>query len=83
MSGLGELAGLDVLLVDDVAGSGATAEAATAVLRSRGPARIRRAVAVVNTTNWTSEQHDHDPLRYFDHVGTTCPGWVRFPWEAR
>jgi uncharacterized protein len=45
VSGLGALAGLDVLLVDDVAGSGATAGPATELLRSRAPARLRRAVA--------------------------------------
>jgi hypoxanthine phosphoribosyltransferase len=81
-AGLGELAGLDVLLVDDVAGSGATAEMATAVLHSAGPARIRRVVVVVNTANWDRPTPDEDPFRFFDHVGTACSGWVRFPWEG-
>ncbi|MBC8091700.1 MAG: purine phosphoribosyltransferase [Pseudonocardia sp.] len=83
VAGVGELAGLDVLLVDDVAGSGATAEAATAVLNGQRPARLRRTVVVVNLANWCRTPPDDDPFRYFDHVGTTCSGWVRFPWEGR
>ncbi|ANY07779.1 phosphoribosyltransferase [Pseudonocardia sp. HH130630-07] len=75
---LGPLAGLDVLLVDDVVGSGATADMAEQIVRARGPARVRLAVAVINVDNWNRPD---DPLHHFDYVGTTCAGWVRFPWE--
>ncbi len=80
--GLGDLRGCDVLLVDDVAGSGATAQAATSVLLAAGAVRLRRVVTVVNTANWDRPPPDDDPFRFFDHVGTACCGWVRFPWEG-
>jgi hypothetical protein len=37
----------------------------------------------VNTANWDRAAPEDDPFRYFDYVGTTCSGWVRFPWENR
>lgn len=72
----------EVLLVDDVAGSGDTAEAAATLLTSRGAARVRRAVLVVNTVNWDIA-NTVAPQQIQDYIGTTCAGWVRFPWEAR
>jgi hypoxanthine phosphoribosyltransferase len=74
--------GADVLLVDDVAGSGDTAAAAANLLSDLGTARLRRAVLVVNTVNWTI-RNAVAPHHVQDYIGTTCTGWVRFPWEAR
>ena len=82
-AGLEDLNGRDVVLVDDVAGTGATFEAAIAVLDARSPARLRRAVVVVNTVNWADRAWSTPPGEFFDVVGTTCAGWVRFPWESR
>ena len=82
LGGLADLVGLDVLVVDDVAGSGATAQMATAAVQAAGPARVRSVAVVVNTANWDRPPPDDDPFRFFDHVGTACSGWVRFPWEG-
>lgn len=71
----------DVLLVDDVAGSGATLDTAAGLL-SGSAGRLRRAVVVVNILNWNAA-NTRAPQEIQDYVGTTCSGWVRFPWEAR
>lgn len=78
---LGAFAGADVLLVDDVAGSGATADTAASLL-SGAAGRVRRAVVVVNLVNWHAA-HARAPREVYDYIGTTCAGWVRFPWEVR
>ncbi|MGW0251137.1 phosphoribosyltransferase [Nocardia goodfellowii] len=71
----------DVLLVDDVAGSGASLETAAALLPAE-LMRVRRAVVVVNTVNWNAS-NIVAPQHFCDFIGTTCAGWVRFPWEIR
>lgn len=72
--------GADVVLVDDVAGSGDTFETAATMLAAAG--RVRRVVVVVNTINWNTA-NTAAPEQVLNHVGTTCAGWVRFPWEVR
>lgn len=70
----------DVLLVDDVAGSGDTLSTATALLAGQA-ARVHCVVIVVNTINWNG--HDSAAARHVpEYIGTTCAGWVRFPWEG-
>lgn len=71
----------DVLLVDDVAGSGATLDT-TAGLLSGSAGRLRRAVVVVNILNWNAA-NTPAPQKIQDYIGITCSGWVRFPWEVR
>jgi uncharacterized protein len=78
---LGAFAGVDVLLVDDVAGSGDTVDtAADLLVASAG--RVRCAVVVVNVVNWHAA-NARAPHEVHDYIGTTCAGWVRFPWEVR
>jgi uncharacterized protein len=69
----------DVLLVDDVAGTGQTALAAVAMIRNRGAARTRIAVCAVNTQNWNPAAPD--PGECLDYIGGRYRGWVVFPWE--
>ncbi|MFC5186804.1 phosphoribosyltransferase [Actinomadura harenae] len=70
------LAGRDVLLVDDIAGSGDTLAAARHLLSHTAAARrLRTVVLVVNTANWT--RHQQAPT----YVGHRVEGWVTFPWE--
>jgi hypoxanthine phosphoribosyltransferase len=78
---LGAVTGADVLLFDDVAGSGDTADTAAALL-SGSAGRVRRAVVVVNIVNWHAA-NACAPHDVHDYIGTTCAGWVRSPWEAR
>ena len=75
----GQVTGLDVLIADDVAGSGATARTATALLREAGAARIRLAVCAVNSLNWPTS--GPSPGEILDYVGGYYQGWVVFPWE--
>jgi uncharacterized protein len=71
---LGDLNGLDVLVVDDVAGSGATLAVAARLAREAGAARVRTAVCVVNDGNWGGG-------RLPDYVAIHARRWVVFPWE--
>ncbi|MEU7802543.1 phosphoribosyltransferase family protein [Micromonospora arborensis] len=75
---LGDLASADVLLVDDVAGSGDTIARTIELVRAAGAARVRTAVFVVNAGNWRRRQRPEQMLAY---IGTTIEGWVTFPWE--
>lgn len=72
---LGSLQGLDVLVIDDVAGSGQTIAAASALAVSLGAARVRTAVCAVNDANWGG-----GPLP--DHVAIRASRWIVFPWEV-
>lgn len=77
---LGDLAGLDVLIVDDVAGTGHTACAANALARQAGAARVRTAVCALNEANLDPALSGREVLTY---TALTTRGWVVFPWEAR
>lgn len=77
---LGDLTDLDVLLVDDIAGSGATLAHTADLLRDLGPARVRTAVLTVNRANWRQEA---DPDRVIDHIASLNDTWIVFPWEGQ
>lgn len=79
---LGGLSGLDVLVVDDVAGSGDTLVTAIELAVAAGASRVRTAVCVVNELNWRSA-NDRRPHEALTYVGVRCRGWVRFPWEIQ
>lgn len=73
---LGDLAGQDVLVVDDIAGTGGTLTAARAMLAERNPSRVRTGVLWLNVANW---EFAHPEPAY---VGERYRGWVVFPWET-
>ncbi|GGV62906.1 xanthine phosphoribosyltransferase [Streptomyces longisporoflavus] len=77
---LGDLAGSDVLLVDDIAGSGATLEHTRRMITALAPRRLRTAVVSVNLANW---QAAAAPDTVIDYIALHCEGWVIFPWETR
>ncbi|MEU3355151.1 phosphoribosyltransferase family protein [Streptomyces sp. NPDC037389] len=77
---LGDLAGLDVLVVDDIAGSGATLAHTVGMLRGLGTARVRTAVLTVNRANWAQEGEPH---RVIDYIASLTDTWVVFPWEVQ
>jgi len=75
----GDVRGRDVLLVDDVAGTGETALAAVTMIRNHGATRTRIAVCAVNTRNWNPAAPGPDEC--LDYIGGRYRGWVVFPWE--
>ncbi|MGA5215087.1 phosphoribosyltransferase [Streptomyces cinereoruber] len=77
---LGDLAGLDVLLVDDIAGSGTTLAHTVQIVRDLGSARVRTAVLAVNRANWPAGSEPHDRI---DHIARLTTTWVVFPWEEQ
>jgi hypoxanthine phosphoribosyltransferase len=79
---LGDLTGLDVLLIDDVAGTGETITASRGLLQAAGAARVRTAACVLNEINW-SHASDRDPSGALTYIGASYRGWVMFPWETR
>ncbi len=81
-NGLGDLQGEDVLVVEDVIGTGHTLAAVRDHIAVQKPATLRTAALVVNTVNWAAAHPDNrDPRQHHDLIGVTCTGWVRFPWE--
>lgn len=81
-SSLGEVTGLDLLLVDDVAGTGETIEVCRSVLEAAGAGNVRIAACVLNEANWR-DSGDHDPGDVLTYLGAAYQGWVVFPWETR
>jgi hypoxanthine phosphoribosyltransferase len=77
---LGDLAGCDVLVVDDIAGSGDTMAYTAQLVAAAGATRVRTAVCIVNAANWRRPQSPEQALTY---IGATVEGWVIFPWEIR
>ncbi|MFF2119307.1 phosphoribosyltransferase family protein [Kitasatospora sp. NPDC058184] len=76
---LGGIDGLDVLVVDDVVGTGQALASAVRIVEQAGAARVRSAVLVVNEANWTGGRPPGETVTW---IGETVRGWVVFPWEA-
>lgn len=78
VASLGDLSGLDVLIVDDIAGTGDTMAYTAQLVAAAGATRVRTAVCIVNAANWRRPQPPEHALTY---IGATVEGWVIFPWE--
>ena len=76
---LGDLSGLDVLVIDDIAGTGETMRACLGLAAQAGASAIRTAACVLNEANWPPD--GDDPRSTFTYVGARYRGWVVFPWE--
>lgn len=77
---LGDLASRDVLIVDDVAGTGETIAVAEDLVKSAGAGRARTLVCAINEINW---RRNCAPKQALTYVGSCYQGWVVFPWEKR
>lgn len=76
---LGRLTDLDVLLVDDIAGTGQTMRASRSLIAAQGARRVRTAAWVLNEANWLPGNSDQDAT--FTYIGAAHRTWVIFPWE--
>jgi hypoxanthine phosphoribosyltransferase len=79
---LGYVFGQDVLIIDDIAGSGLTMKACRDLVWGAQPARVRTAALTVNAVNWHLS-NDDAPRQELDYVGHIYGGWVIFPWERQ
>ncbi|ROO51617.1 hypothetical protein EDC02_6501 [Micromonospora sp. Llam0] len=77
---LGDLAQLDVLVIDDIVGTGATIARTVDLVRAAGAVRIRTAACVANRVNWRGPGR---PDQAVSLLGDEVSGWVIFPWETR
>jgi uncharacterized protein len=67
----------NVLLIDDIVGSGRSLAVARAVIEQEQPSRLRTATCFVNADH----TQDVDPSAVADYVGRIYRGWLVFPWE--
>jgi hypoxanthine phosphoribosyltransferase len=72
--------GKDVLVVDDVAGTGESMKAVLRLLPSFAPSRIRSLMYFVNLDYWTASNRE-EPAVSMTYIGNQVHGWVIFPWE--
>lgn len=72
----------DVLVVDDIAGSGQSLLTVLPLLSHDRPTRLRSAVYVVNRQHWDA-QHGEEPAQIISYIGREVRGWAVFPWEKR
>jgi uncharacterized protein len=79
---IGDLSGQDVLIVDDIAGSGLTMLACKGLVDQAGVARVRTAAMTVNAVNWELSRSS-SPTEELTYVGHIYRGWVIFPWERQ
>jgi hypoxanthine phosphoribosyltransferase len=70
----------DVLLVDDIAGTGKTLRFAQRLVSDHSPARLRSLVCLVNRLNWDPD-NPVSPPDAITYTGRLVEGWVTFPWE--
>jgi hypoxanthine phosphoribosyltransferase len=80
LASAGDVSGRDVLITDDVAGTGETAAYTADLMRHLGAARVRTAVWVLNEANWPTGDRN-TPDTTLTYIGTRNQGWVIFPWE--
>ncbi len=75
-----DLTNKDVLLVDDIAGSGETLRVARSALEAFRPRRLREAIYLVNLDHWEQGQTPEQEITY---IGRTIRAWAVFPWEKQ
>jgi uncharacterized protein len=78
---LSTVAGKDVLIVDDVIGTGASIAAVLALLPLFTPSRIRSLSYFVNLDHWMSTSGEK-LTNSITYIGQQVHGWIIFPWEA-
>ena len=77
---LPHLQGRDLVVVDDIVGSGETFRAALQVVTACAPSRVRSVVCVVNRAHW-DPVNQSEPQADLFAIGREVRAWVVFPWE--
>jgi hypoxanthine phosphoribosyltransferase len=75
-----QVTGHDIVVADDIVGSGATLRTVLHLLGRYEPARIRCATCCVNRVQWDLI-NDQEPASVITYIGKELSGWVVFPWE--
>jgi DNA-binding response OmpR family regulator/hypoxanthine phosphoribosyltransferase len=70
----------DVLIVDDIVGTGETLRMVRSALGAFRPRRLREAIYLVNLNHWEQAQ-DQAPEQEMTYIGQTIRAWAVFPWE--
>jgi hypoxanthine phosphoribosyltransferase len=75
-----QVMGRDIVVADDIVGSGATLRAVLHLLCRYEPVRIRSATCCVNRAQW-DPVNDQEPGSVITYIGKELSDWVVFPWE--
>jgi len=70
----------DILVVDDVVGTGETLKIVKYMLNKFSPLRLRCLVCAANRKNWDLGNTE-EPASLITYIGMEVHGWVVFPWE--
>lgn len=70
----------NILIVDDIIGSGLTMSEVTSVIKKYNPLSIKILTCYLNLDNWEKNQ-ELSPEQCVDYIGRVVRGWVVFPWE--
>lgn len=80
LASIEQIAGKQILVVDDIVGSGATLKTALLLLQRYEPAHIQSVVYIVNREHW-NPVNSSEPVESITYVGKELSDWVVFPWE--
>lgn len=72
-----DVRGKNILIIDDIIGSGETMEIAKKIVLDAGAKTVQSAVLVVNKSNFKKESIN----LLADYVGKIVETWTVFPWE--
>lgn len=75
-----KIAGKNVLLIDDIVGSGETMKLIRKVIGKCEPRKLKTVSCYVNEENW-EKRNGIEVSDLVDYVGAIVRGWVIFPWE--
>jgi hypothetical protein len=69
----------NILIVDDIVGSGKTIEAVDNYVKKYKPSNIKTLTCYLNITNWNN--NNNVPPTHIDFIGKIVDTWTAFPWE--
>lgn len=79
---LNKIKNKNVLIVDDIVGSGNTLRKLKQEIQKYSPQEIKTAIYFINKINW-NKANDTQYSELIDYIGEELNGWVIFPWENK